>query len=399
MLSALVSLLAHPARSALTILGIVIGVGSVIAVVAVSAGARVEVEARLQSIGTNLLLVQADADVALEGRHAIVTVDDARAIAREVPHLIAVAPSVFHRERAIHGNANRETTVQGVTNDYLVAREWEVDTGRRFTDDETDRGAKVALLGVTVKTQLFGATTPLDRVIRVGGVAYTVIGTMAPKGLSGAGSDQDDKVLVPLQTALNLLDGSREARRGRVHYIMVKVDGDDGLQNASQEIRSLLAQRRQRSTFEDTNLEVRNLSEALEARREASAVFGRSLIAVAMISLIVGGVSVMNIMLVAVSERTHEIGLRVAMGARRRDIRNQFLLETLCLAGLAGIFGTLLGVGASHIIAIVAGWPVLVRPEAILAGLVCATTTGLVFGIYPATRAARLNPIEALRSG
>jgi putative ABC transport system permease protein len=398
LLTALASLLAHPGRSALTILGIVIGVASVIAVVAIGSGSRQLVEERLQSIGANLLLVLPDSDKASQGQTpAILSSADAEAIRSEIPGLVAVAPSVYQRERVIHGSGNRLTTVQGIDNDYLVAREWAVARGRAFSKRELAHSPKVVLLGTTVQQELFGSSDPLDRIVRIGDIPFTVVGTMTAKGLSSVGSDQDDKVLVPLGTAQKFLDGSRDARRGRLNYIMLKVDRQSRLDATAVAIRDLLQQRHRKPSWEETDFEVRNLSDVQETRKEASAVFGRSLVAVALISLVVGGISVMNIMLVSVSERTHEIGLRMALGARQADIHNQFLLEALVLTVLAGLLGVAVGVAASHLVAQVAGWPVLIRPEAVAAGLACALGVGVVFGLYPARRAARLDPIEALR--
>jgi putative ABC transport system permease protein len=389
-------------RTVLTMLGIVVGVAAVTTVVSIGEGARREVVKRLQSIGANLLLVLPGApneQVVRQqaGSRTTLSLRDADAIRQEVRGLVAVAPSVFGRLQVVHGNRNWQPVVQGINSDYLVAREWSVVKGRAFTEQELSRVGKVALIGATARTSLFGTANPIDRVIRINNVPFTVIGVLARKGLSSAGSDQDDRIFVPLSTARVRLFGGSRVHRDAIQYVMLKAAGPGYLATVRQNVTALLRQRHGIAPEQPDDFEVRDLSEVMAAREEASAVFGKALLAVALVSLLVGGVSIMNIMLVTIGERTREIGLRRAVGARARDIRRQFMMETLFICLVAGVIGAGVGIGGSYAVAALAGWPVIVSAWSVLLGFLCAAMVGVSFGLYPACKAARLEPIEALR--
>jgi putative ABC transport system permease protein len=403
LLSALGSLRVHPLRSVLTMLGIVVGVAAVVAVMAVGEGARLRVIEQIQSLGGNLLLVTPgsarDQGVHLgSGSAATLTVDDARAIAREIPGALVAAPSVFERAQVVRGNANWSTTLQGITNDYLRAREWPLAEGRPFSSTEQAGGARVAYLGRTVAEQLFPGDDPIGRRVRVGGAPYAVVGLLEPKGQSSSGADQDDKVMVPLATALRSNIGPKRARLGAVQYVMVKFAEPGRLDTAPDEIRRLLRQRHGLYRELPDDFRIRNLADVQASREAASGVLTFWLSAVASVSLVVGGISIMNIMLVSVTERTREIGLRLAVGARPADIGRQFLAEAAALSVLGALLGLAAGVGAAWTIGAVQGLPILVRPASLVIAAGFALATGVFFGLYPALKAARLAPAEALRA-
>lgn len=403
LISALHSLQAHPMRSVLTVLGVVVGVAAVIAVMALGEGARLQIIAQIQSLGGNLLLVTPES-ARSQGVHLgsgsgeSLTESDARAIAREVPGVLLAAPSVYKREQVVRGNANWSTTVQGITNEYLEAREWRLTAGRPFSPGEQAGAAKVALLADSVVQRLFPGEDPIGQVIRLGGIPFEVIGVLEPKGQSSSGADQDDKAMVPLSTARVRIIGSAQSRLGAVQYVMVKVDSPDRLGRVEEDVRRLLQQRHGIGPAEEDDFTLRNLADVQASREAASGVLTFWLSAVASVSLIVGGISVMNIMLVSVTERTREIGLRLAIGARPTDIRNQFLAEAVALSLIGALVGTAVGVGAALTIGAIQELPVVVRPLSIAIAAGFALATGIFFGLYPALKAARLAPVEALRS-
>jgi len=399
---ALSALSANLLRSILTALGIFIGVAAVIATVAVGEGARRQVLAQIQSLGANLLIVWGGSatmgGVRLgAGGRSNLSWDDAAAIAREISEVQVAAGSIRQTFQVVAGNQNWSTTVLATEPDYFIAHEWVADGGRLFSPEEAAGGRKVVILGATVAEMLFAEEDPVGREIRIRQTPFEVIGVMARKGQNPMGQDQDDTVFVPYWTARRSVMGASRANARQVGVISVKVHEGENMAAAEEAIRTLMRQRHRVAANEPDSVSIRNLSD-IQATRDASARTLSALLAsVAAVSLLVGGIGVMNIMLVSVTERTREIGLRLAIGARRRDVLAQFLLEAVMLALLGGAAGVLAGVALSHILADVAGWPVLVRADAVLIAVGVSALTGLFFGFWPARRAAHLDPITALR--
>jgi putative ABC transport system permease protein len=389
-------------RSALTMLGIVIGVGAVITMVAVGAGAQARVAEQIQSLGSNMIIVLSGSITAGgvrmgSGSQLTITEDDAWAIQREIRTVTAAAPTSRGSAQIVYGNLNWATSVQGVTGEFFSAREWDVADGRLFSQEEVDGAAKVALIGQTVAGNLFGESDPLGQVIRIKNVPFGVIGVLQRKGQTTFGQDQDDTVLIPLSTAKRKVLGSSQANARAVGSIAVKVGDARAMPDAEQEIRSLLRQRHRLQTFQEDDFGIRNLTEVLQSQEASSKVLTLLLAAIASVSLLVGGIGIMNIMLVSVTERTREIGLRMAVGARGRDILVQFLVEAVTLSLLGGILGIALGLGGSYAIAYFAQWRTLVSVEAVAVAFAFSAAVGVFFGFYPARQASRLNPIDALR--
>lgn len=399
------TLRANGLRSLLTMLGIIIGVASVITMVAVGEGAHTRVAEQIRTLGANLLVVwpgaarEGGARLELGSRHTL-TEADAAAIRQEVPGVIVAAPAVRGATQVVRANRNWNTIVNGTEPDYFIAREWPIASGRSFTRRDVSAAAKVAIIGASVAKALFGEEeNPPGQRIRVADVPMTVVGVLSSKGLSATGQDQDDRIFVPITTAkLRLMGGAHEINREAVAYILVKVTSAQAMEAAERQIASLLRQRHRLPADSEDDFKVRNPAAAMAAQRAATRTLTFLLAAVASVSLIVGGISIMNIMLVSVTERTREIGLRLAVGARRRDIRNQFLLEAVTLCVLGGLLGILLGVGAAVALAEMAGWPVFIGPEALVLAAGFAAAVGIFFGFYPAMKGSRLNPIEALRT-
>jgi putative ABC transport system permease protein len=389
-------------RSALTMLGIVIGVGAVITMVAVGAGAQARVAEQIQSLGSNMIIVLSGSITAGgvrmgSGSQLTITEDDAWAIQREIRTVTAAAPTSRGSAQIVYGNLNWATSVQGVTGEFFSAREWDVADGRLFSQEEVEGAAKVALIGQTVAGNLFGESDPLGQVIRIKNVPFGVIGVLQRKGQTTFGQDQDDTVLIPLSTAKRKVLGSSQANARAVGSIAVKVGDARAMPDAEQEIRRLLRQRHRLQTFQEDDFGIRNLTEVLQSQEASSKVLTLLLAAIASVSLLVGGIGIMNIMLVSVTERTREIGLRMAVGARGRDILVQFLVEAVTLSLLGGILGIALGLGGSYAIAYFAQWRTLVSVEAVAVAFVFSAAVGVFFGFYPARQASRLNPIDALR--
>jgi len=389
-------------RSALTMLGIVIGVGAVITMVSVGSGAQARVAEQIASLGSNLIVILSGAvttgGVRLgHGSQLTITEEDAWAIQREIPSVEAAAPSMRGTGQIIYGNLNWGTIVQGVTPEYFTAREWAVVAGKPFGQEDVDGATKVALVGQTVLLNLFGDTDPLGQVIRVRKVPFTVIGVLDRKGQNTWGQDQDDIILIPLSTAKKKVMGVSQANARSVNAISVRVRDAGMMKEAEQQMRDLLRQRHRLQPYQDDDFWLRNLSEILQSQEAASQVLTTLLAAIASVSLLVGGIGIMNIMLVSVTERTREIGLRMAVGARGRDILTQFLVEAVTLSLIGGAIGIILGLVGSWALAYFAEWKVLLSSQSIVVAFGFAAAVGIFFGFYPARKAAGLNPIEALR--
>jgi len=389
-------------RSILTMLGIIIGVAAVITTIAIGNGAQQRVAEQLKTLGSNVMLVTAgtltSGGLRLGAQTGqTLTEDDAQAIAAEIDEVVVAAPSSRKAVQAVVGNQNWATTMVGTTADYLTVRDWPLATGRLFGADEVNASAKVVVLGDSVARQLFGEDDPLDRVIRVQNVPLTVIGVLARKGQSSQGMDQDDLIVVPVSTYRNRLDGRVGVRLKRVYAVYVKVQEGQSMKLVEGAVRDLMRQRHRLATEAEDDFTIRNLTEVLQAQEAASRVMALLLAAVAGVSLVVGGIGIMNIMLVSVTERTREIGLRMAVGARSRDILTQFLIEAVTLSLVGGAIGIVVGAVASWAVATFAGWQVAMDARAIALAVCFSAAVGVFFGFYPARRAAGLLPIQALR--
>ncbi|MGE5441897.1 MAG: ABC transporter permease [Bacteroidota bacterium] len=388
--SAVSAIRGNPLRSLLTMLGIVIGVAAVIIVVAIGSGARAVVVEQIQSLGSNLIVIDARSSLWLSE-------NDASSVRREIPGVTLAAPVVRGGLVASYGSVYWPTSVNGVTGDFLEARDWALAVGRNFDADEVNSGAKLVLLGSTVARILFGDADPIGAVIRLKKVPHTVIGVLEPKGTSNTGRDQDDVVVVPLRTAKSRLLGMNSVNPERIDTILVKVDEGWSLRQVEADIRALFQERPRLAATLNDDITIKNMAEVLRIKESSAGALALLVAAIASISLIVGGIGIMNIMLVSVVERTREIGIRMAVGARRGDILSQFLVEAVTLSGIGGLIGIGLGIAASAAIAMFAQWPFIFSLQAVLLAVGFSVTVGVVFGFYPARRASLLDPIEALR--
>jgi len=389
-------------RSLLTMLGIIIGVAAVIVMIAVGGGAQKRVEEQIRSLGSNLLLILSGArtqgGVRLGvGSNYTLSEDDAIAINREIPEAIA-APALRGGAQVVWGNANWATQIYGTTPEYLEVRQWPLAAGRGFEPPEMSGAGKVCLVGQTVVRELFANADPIGQVIRIKRVPFTVVGVLETKGQSMMGTDQDDLIIVPLATARSrVLGAANLAKQRAVSTIWVKVADEVDTKVAEEQVRALLRQRHRLQGEAEDDFSLRNLAEIMAAQEASSRVLALLLAAVASVSLVVGGIGIMNIMLVSVTERTREIGLRMAVGARTRDILGQFLVEAVTLSLIGGLVGIAIGVTAAIGIAEIAGWRIVLSPESVMLAVAFAFAIGVFFGFYPARKAARLNPVEALR--
>jgi ABC-type antimicrobial peptide transport system permease subunit len=400
--SALRALASNKLRSVLTMLGIIIGVGAVITMIAVGRGATERVQEQMKGLGSNIMLVLPGGITAGGVRLGAqtgqsLTEEDAMAIAREIPEVQVAAPSMRTAAQVVVGNTNWSTSIFGTTNDYLEARDWPLAGGRGFETAEIQGSAKVAIIGQTVAAQLFGDADPLDQVIRVKKVPVTVIGVLEKKGQNSMGQDQDDVVVVPISTYRNRIQGGSAGKLKRIGSISVKVREGQSMKVAEENIKELLRQRFKVQPGAEDPFSIRNLTEILQAQEASSQIMMLLLAAVAGISLIIGGIGIMNIMLVSVTERTREIGLRMAVGARGKDILAQFLIEAVTLSLIGGAIGVLIGAIATWAVGQFAGWQVSMTASSIVLAAGFSAFVGIFFGFYPARRASKLLPIQALR--
>jgi putative ABC transport system permease protein len=411
----------HRLRSALTMLGIVIGVAAVVAMNAIGSGASELIAARIRSLGANLISINPGSALMTSVRLSkgaphlpavgqVQTVgqasdiqsprlseDDALAIELEIAGVVVVAPLLFARAQFTVGASNWAGSIRGVTASYFTAREWSVTGGREMTPDDNSRAAKIMLIGTTMREKLFGEADPVGATVRIRGVPFTVVGLLDHKGQDAWGDDQDDVALVPLTTARRHFVGVSRASPRLVHNISVKFAEGISAEATMAAIRDLLRQRHRLQPGQEETFLVSNLAEAANVQATATRTLSLLLAAVASVSLLVGGIGIMNIMLVTVTERTREIGLRLAVGAREWDMLLQFLTEATTLALLGGILGVLVGIALSVLIAQVGGWPVVVNIANVLLAMAFAAAVGCFFGFYPARKAARMDPIDALR--
>ncbi len=397
---ALRALIANKMRSALTMLGIIIGVGAVIAMIAVGSGAKARIEEQIASMGSNLLMIESGSSTS-GGSHmgagtaATLTVGDAKAIETEIPGVKYVAPSIRGVAQVVYGNQNWSTGITGTSPEMIEIRGWSLSSGRPFTEQELDGAAKVCVLGQTIVDNLFGGIDSIGQIVRIKKIPFTVVGVLTPKGQTTWGQDQDDLIFVPLTTAQKQLFG--QTFPGMVRNIAVQAWGPDEVKQVETQLRELLRQRHRIQPNQDNDFSVRNLTEVMSSAEQSANVMSLLLGAIASISLIVGGIGIMNIMLVSVTERTREIGIRIAVGAKGRDILLQFLIESLVLSLMGGILGIGIGMVGTVILSSFTQWPTLFSTQAILLAFLFSGSVGVFFGFYPARKASLLNPIEALR--
>jgi putative ABC transport system permease protein len=394
---ALRALARNKLRAFLTMLGIIIGVGAVIAMVAIGEGAKSTIRAQIAALGTNVLIVLPGSNVQGGVRAGFGNVNtlldsDAKAMARELPSVAFVSPVLRRQDQVVAGNLNWGTWAQGVAPEFQQIRDWQVAEGRFLHEGDMDSAAKVAVIGQTVARQLFGNDEALDAVIRIRNIPFRVVGVLGAKGQTGQGTDQDDTIMIPYTTMQKRL-----MRITWVQSIVVKAVSAERVEEAQEQITLLLRQRHRIGPEREDDFNVRNLSDIAEAATTTARVMAVLLGSVASISLLVGGIGIMNIMLVSVTERTREIGIRMAVGARSRDIMLQFLVEAVVMAATGGLIGILLGVGSSEVIKQWAQWPTLIDPAIIAIAFLFSGAVGVFFGFYPAKKAANLDPIDALR--
>jgi putative ABC transport system permease protein len=393
------ALIRNKMRAALTMLGIIIGVSAVIAMVSIGQGASASVQAQIESIGTNLLFVSAGAQNVGGVRSGTgdtgtntLTVEDLDAIKREVPSVSMVTPSVNARSQMVAGNMNWNTALTGVSEQYPEIRKWPVASGSFFTDADVRTAARTIVIGQTLADNLYPGADPIGQDIRVQNLPFRVVGVMARKGQDPQGRDQDDVAFAPYSTVQKKILG-----RDRVQIAYVSAISQDATYTAQEQISELLRQRHKLTASEPNDFTVRNMTDIAEAANETSKTMTILLACIAGVSLLVGGIGIMNIMLVSVTERTREIGIRMAIGARSSAVRTQFLIESIVLSLTGGTIGIILGVVLSLVIPAFLGWPTLVSVMAIVGSVLFSAAVGIFFGYYPARKAAALDPIEALR--
>jgi len=396
-LMALRALRRNKLRTALTMLGIIIGVLAVIAMVAMGNGATSQVEGQIAALGQNVILIFSGSFTqggvrAGWNNAGTLKIEDAEAIKREVPDAVAVSPEVKTQNQVGAGNQNWFTNVQGESPDYFGIRNWEFAEGGSFSDQDVRSANKVAVIGQTIVTQVYGNDDPLGQILRVKGVPFTIVGVLVSKGLSVMGQDQDDVVIMPYTSAMKRLMGVTNLRS-----INVQAVSPDKIQSVQDKITQILRQRHNITSDNSDDFTIHNQQEFTDAATATSRVLTILVVSIASVSLLVGGIGIMNIMLVSVTERTREIGIRMAVGAHGKDILLQFLIEATSLSSMGGIIGIVLGIGASKLISMFAQWPTLVSPLSVVLSFMFSACVGIFFGFYPAKKAAALDPIEALR--
>ena len=391
------SILKNKMRTLLTMLGIVIGVAAVIVMVAIGQGAQSSIQKQINNLGTNMIVVMPGASGAGgvnqgAGTFNRLTPQDAEKVSRESTLLSAVSPVVFARTQAISGQGNWRTMVQGVSTEYQTIRDWEVESGVFFGEPDVKGMRKVAVLGTTVAESLYPGIDPVGQQIQLSNVPFTVIGVLKKKGQAAAGTDQDDVVLIPYTTAQNRLNG-----RARLGQILSSTSSPEDIPAAQEELRSIMRESHRLGEADDDDFTIRNQTELAQAVSGTTKVMSLLLASIASISLIVGGIGIMNIMLVSVTERTREIGIRMAIGARGTDVLRQFLVESIALSVIGGVIGVVLGFVVSAIVGKSTGWSIVIPPESVLLAMGFSAAVGVFFGYYPARQAAALDPIQALR--
>ena len=397
-LLALRALQRNKMRSSLTMLGMIIGVGAVIAVIGIGQGAAAKAQEQLAAMGSNMLFVGSGSvnryglNVG-SGQTKTLVLTDAKSIARECPSVSMAAPGTGTGQQVVYGNQNWATQINGTEPQYFEVRNWPFASGASFSEDDVTQAATVAVLGDTVRKYLFGSSNPIGETIRIGTLPFKVVGVLAPKGISaGSGQDQDDVIFAPLTTVQKKLLGQEWLR-----WIMVSAVSRQGSFVAKHQIESLLRDRHKIRPGDPDDFIVRNLADVADAEAEQGSVMTILLTVVASIALLVGGIGIMNIMLVSVTERTREIGIRMAVGATEEDVRRQFLIEAVVLGLIGGVIGIIFGVASSFAVSNLLEWPILIPPYAIVASTMFAIAIAVFFGFYPARKASQLNPIEALR--
>jgi len=393
------ALVRNKMRATLTMLGIIIGVSAVIAMVSIGQGAQASVQAQIESIGTNLLFLSAGAQNVGGVRSGTgdtgtntLTVEDLEAIRREVPSVSMVTPAINTRSQLVFGNMNWNTSIQGVSEQYPDVRKWSVQSGSFFTDSDVRSAARVVVVGQTIADNLFSGTDPVGQTLRVMNLPFRIVGVMARKGQDPQGRDQDDIAFAPYTTVQKKILGSP-----RLQIAYISAISQDATYTAQVQITELLRQRHKLTGSDPNDFTVRNMSDVAEAANETNNIMTMLLGSIASVSLLVGGIGIMNIMLVSVTERTREIGIRMAIGARSSAVRTQFLIESIVLSLTGGVVGILLGIVVSVAIPRMLGWPTLVSTMAIIGSVIFSAAVGIFFGYYPARKAAALDPIEALR--
>jgi putative ABC transport system permease protein len=393
------ALVRNKMRSFLTMLGIIIGVGAVIAMVAIGQGAQSSIDAQISSLGTNVLLIFPGTTtrggvVAGAGTSVTLTEEDGVAIKEQCSAVNYLSPLIRNGAQVVYGNLNWGSIVQGGAPDFFAIRDYRTETGEFFSEQDVRAATKVCLLGQTVVRQLFEGTDPVGQTVRIRNIPFRVVGTLKPKGQNMMGQDQDDIIIVPYTTLQKRLMGEKNVRNWG---FIVSAVSKAQIIEAQQQITELLRTRHKLGPMEDNDFTIRTQTEIAEASSATSKIMTMLLASIAGVSLIVGGIGIMNIMLVSVTERTREIGIRMSIGAKRRDILSQFLIEAIVLSLVGGLVGVGIGVGGSNMISSMAGWPTFVSANSIVLAVFFSMAVGVFFGFYPARKASRLNPIEALR--